>query len=471
MIKKRVRDTGKNITSDYYDEGYFTSDTKQYEEGGKLKSWGYQNPTGDWEPARDIAKIWKEMFNPSYVVDCAAGRGTFTKALRDEGVNAIAFDFSEFAVEHPCCNKEDIFRANVLDIPLEDNISDLTLVLDILEHIYASEIDTVLSEIRRISRKWVFFNIGGTVLPDQVKMLKRGEPIPEGYEGLVAAGHITFQTMDWWRNKLKTHGFILQDDKAKIFEEEVPNDYIKFWRILVALKSEEIFHSEYYDGEYFVGEKGGLTFLTPDGVTQHWSYYNKEGEWLGCKPVVAAIKKIMSPKNMLDVGCGRGTFTGYAINEGIDVMGIDFSKWAIAHPYPQAKGFVQLGDVRSIQFTDNSFDLVFASDICEHVYEGDIDKVISEFQRVSKKWIFYNISTVPTVKEELVLQKGENPSLKWQQTAVQGHVNVRQCETYWKKKVVSERWQLRNDLVETFRELVPKDVLGNWVCIIITENV
>jgi len=98
--------------------------------------------------------------------------------------------------------------------------------------------------------------------------------------------------------------------------------------------------------------------------------------------------------------------------------------------------------------------------------------VIKEFQRISRKWIFYNIgSTMNKDEEHFVLKKGEIPPLKWQGTSISGHVNVRPCETYWKKKLVSSKWILRDDLVAKFRESVPKDVLANWLCIIITGKV
>jgi len=232
-----------------------------------------------------------------------------------------------------------------------------------------------------------------------------------------------------------------------------------------------VFGSDYYGEEYFVGRKGGLSYISSNGKIKQWSYYNPQGEWLGAKPIMETLKKLLNPKNMLDAGCGRGTFVAYARDIGIDAVGIEFSQWAIEHPYPRAKGLIQLGDVRDIKFPDNSFDLVFATDIMEHIYEEDLGKVIKEFQRISRKWIFYNIgSTMSEDGEHFVLRKGEVPPVKWQATAIAGHVNVRPCEGYWKKKLVNNKWVLRDDLVEKFRELVPKDVLANWQCIIIASK-
>jgi len=89
------------------------------------------------------------------------------------------------------------------------------------------------------------------------------------------------------------------------------------------------FTAEYYDEEYFAGTRGGKRFRRPNGSIAKWSYFNPEGEWLGCKPIVEAWKTIFNPKKALDVGCGRGTFVAYMRDVGIEAYGFDFSKWAI----------------------------------------------------------------------------------------------------------------------------------------------
>jgi glycosyltransferase involved in cell wall biosynthesis len=233
---------------------------------------------------------------------------------------------------------------------------------------------------------------------------------------------------------------------------------------------------EYYDQEYFVGAKGGKKFIDSSGEARKWSYYNETGEWLGAEPIMKAIKTVLNPKNMLSVGEGRGTFVSYARDAGIDAIGQDFSKWAVDHPYPRAKGLVTLGDVRDIQFPDCVFSLVFCSDIMEHVYLEDLPKAISEIQRVSNKWIFYNIGvSMPDDDgtkndDDMVLQKNKLPPKDRQVTAVAGHVTVKP-ESWWREKLSNEKWRLSDDLVTKFRELVSKEALENWRCVLITERV
>jgi ubiquinone/menaquinone biosynthesis C-methylase UbiE len=229
---------------------------------------------------------------------------------------------------------------------------------------------------------------------------------------------------------------------------------------------------EYYDQEYFVGGKGGKKFVDSSGESRKWSYYNKTGEDFGAEPIMKAIKTVLNPENMLSVGEGRGTFVAYARDAGIDAIGQDFSKWAIEHPYPRAKGLITLGDIRDIQFPDVTFSLIFCSDIMEHVYLEDLPKAISEIQRVSNKWVFYNIgaSKPDNTKDDMILQKKKLPSKDRQVTAVAGHVTVKP-ESWWREKLTNEQWKLRDDLVATFRDLVPKEALENWRCVLITERI
>jgi len=229
----------------------------------------------------------------------------------------------------------------------------------------------------------------------------------------------------------------------------------------------EIFDPEWYDEEYFVGSKGGKPYVSENGSIKRWSYYNPMGEWLGAEPIMKVMKKLLNPRNMLDAGCGRGTFCAYAKDVGIEAYGIDFSPWAVDNPYPRAKGLIELGDVRNMRFPDASYDLVFASDIMEHIYEEDLDKVISEFQRVARKWIFYNIS-VTEEGNRLVLERGKLPT--YFSAAVPGHVTV-MPPSFWLQRLSNENWRLRDDLVKKFRRLVPQKIIQNWRLIIITEKI
>ena len=84
---------------------------------------------------------------------------------------------------------------------------------------------------------------------------------------------------------------------------------------------------------------------------------------------------------LLDVGCGNGFFT-YYFDRICDVTGIDFSEKMIALNPVKKKAVMNAEDLK---FDANSFDVIFCHALLHHV--DDIDKVVQEMKRVSRKWI------------------------------------------------------------------------------------
>ncbi len=77
-------------------------------------------------------------------------------------------------------------------------------------------------------------------------------------------------------------------------------------------------------------------------------------------------------KRFLDAGCGTGANLRMLFDLGVGtISGIDASPLAIS--VCREKGFFEtvVGDIRSLPYADDSFDVVFATDIVEHVAEDD----------------------------------------------------------------------------------------------------
>jgi len=199
----RVKDV-KRITPEFYDAGYFVFNGKFFKGAdGTLTKWSYRNLTGEWTACKKLMKCLKEIFKPRCLVSVGEGRGTFVVYGRRVGINAWGFDYSRWACTHPYAEgKRYLFMADARCIPVKDGVSDLTFVNDVVEHIYVDELDAALKEVFRISSRYILFNIGGIVDERDVLMLSPGKDFPEKYEVLAAAGHVIFQTEEWWREKL-----------------------------------------------------------------------------------------------------------------------------------------------------------------------------------------------------------------------------------------------------------------------------
>lgn len=248
----------------------------------------------------------------------------------------------------------------------------------------------------------------------------------------------------------------------------------------------KIFDQKYYDDHYF-SDLQGKKFRSTDGNEQRWGYKNPTGEWLGCGPIVKAWKDIFNLSKcntehgkckILDIGCGRGQFVTYLRDVDIEAWGFDFSEWAVENRYPRCKKeWIIVHDaIQRWPYGDNAFDFVIALDFFEHVYLEDIDFVLEEIYRVSKKWIFLQIAIIGggsgfSIHENgYIIKKGESVPIELEGMAVAGHVTV-QSRDFWveklknielKNKSKGGNWRFREDLVQEFIRRTPSDIISNW---------
>ncbi len=95
---------------------------------------------------------------------------------------------------------------------------------------------------------------------------------------------------------------------------------------------------------------------------------------------------------VLDVGCGNGFITNQIHSASI-VVGVDRSFTALKH----VKFDSSQADIRNLPFDDDSFDLVIASEVIEHLPITIYHKSLSELVRVAKA----NILLTTPYKEDL----------------------------------------------------------------------
>ncbi len=92
-------------------------------------------------------------------------------------------------------------------------------------------------------------------------------------------------------------------------------------------------------------------------------------------------------KKILDAGCGDGRFLGEMKNKGANQLyGIDYSERAVSFAkilVPEAK--IQTGDLFSLPYENNFFDMIFMIEVLEHIQLYKVDNVLKELKRVLKK--------------------------------------------------------------------------------------
>lgn len=110
-------------------------------------------------------------------------------------------------------------------------------------------------------------------------------------------------------------------------------------------------------------------------------------------PQIPWIIKNIPFKNVLDVGSSSGGAIGVlqVFRPEIDIFGIDISLIAARSGLSFDRNIV-CGSAINLPYKDKSFDLVISSDCLEHLDTEDINQMIKEIVRVTKGYVFIQIS-------------------------------------------------------------------------------
>ena len=206
-------------------------------------------------------------------------------------------------------------------------------------------------------------------------------------------------------------------------------------------------NQSYYDEDYFV--KGSKRIVDENtGKETIWGY--KGTDWEGHYHVVRGILDVFKGElgSVLDIGAGQGSFTDYALRTGLNVKGYDFSEWAVKNALNYAQGHLFVGDATNITEDDDSWDMIYCSDMLEHIKKSQVPKVIAEFHRVVRQWVFLQF---PVAKPDEVFnfEKDGKEHHMYAHYMIAGHMNM-QVRKWWDDLFVEKGFKVRDDLIVPF---------------------
>lgn len=90
--------------------------------------------------------------------------------------------------------------------------------------------------------------------------------------------------------------------------------------------------------------------------------------------------------SIVDIGCGNGVITN-VLGQKYDITGVDRSEQALS----MVKTKKIKAGADNIPLQEKSFDMVFSSELLEHLEDDTFHGAISEIKRLSKKYIFITV--------------------------------------------------------------------------------
>jgi len=115
-----------------------------------------------------------------------------------------------------------------------------------------------------------------------------------------------------------------------------------------------------------------------------WESFTSDSLKEKVKKVIDSIPSDV--ESIIDVGCGNGLITNI-LGEKYDITAVDRSEKALKY----VKTNTVNASSNSIPLADNLFDMVFSSELLEHLPDDILKGTISEFKRLSKKYIFITV--------------------------------------------------------------------------------
>lgn len=114
--------------------------------------------------------------------------------------------------------------------------------------------------------------------------------------------------------------------------------------------------------------------------------YRYDGRWRALADDLVAHYRIVPGQRVVDVGCGKG-FLLYDFTQavpGIDVKGIDISRYAIEHAKEEVRPFLEVGDAVRLPYADKAFDLAISITTLHNLFLPDLWSALREFERVAR---------------------------------------------------------------------------------------
>lgn len=220
----------------HYNDDYWTG-RKTYSDNQGRQNF-YHGPALQWEGFGPVANALSTLLPRGTLLDIGCGGGDLANFLRVNGFDSYGVDISDYALKN--CTPQMNGRLAKCDITnWPDSLQsyhapekelperyDVVISTDLLEHIYAEDIDKTFESIYARSKKWFFFLVATAQPPNSIFadpnkiefVHKKGEVIPPQWEATAVSGHVNVRMWQYWVKKFQQFGLKVRWDLMYLFQ-------------------------------------------------------------------------------------------------------------------------------------------------------------------------------------------------------------------------------------------------------------
>lgn len=144
-----------------------------------------------------------------------------------------------------------------------------------------------------------------------------------------------------------------------------------------------------------------------DGPREYgYGGYRYDGRWRSVARDMIRHFQLSAGMRVLDVGCGKGFLVKDLMLEcpGLEVFGLDISRYALMQCEQEVIGRLHLGTAENMPFPDGSFDCVISLNTIHNFSRSRAVGVMKEIQRLSNGKAFVQVDSYFTSKQKEIFE-------------------------------------------------------------------
>jgi ubiquinone/menaquinone biosynthesis C-methylase UbiE len=133
--------------------------------------------------------------------------------------------------------------------------------------------------------------------------------------------------------------------------------------------------------------------------------YKYDGRWRKVADAMVAAYAIEPGMRILDVGAGKGFLLHDMLEAvpGVEVQGIDISRYGIEHAMDSVKANIIEGTAAKLPYPDKHFDLIISINTLHNLFIYDLFSAFKEIERVGRGAKYICVETYRNEREKVNL--------------------------------------------------------------------